>query len=240
MLYRLLSIMSIPIMGKNNDLKMSNPICAIAGFGAGVSMGVARAFAKEGYSLALIARNLEKLEANAEELRQLGYTVYTFAADAGNKDALIQAFADIRHQLADPEVLIYNAAVMTMTKPSELTSEKLTADFNVNVMGALVAAQQVIPAMKANGQGTILFTGGGLALYPFSDLVALAIGKSGLRSLVFCLAQELKDFGIHVGTVTICGTVEVGTHFDPDAIAQSYITLHKQPLEKFETEIIYQ
>jgi short-subunit dehydrogenase len=219
---------------------MNQPICAIAGFGAGVSMGVARAFAKEGYSLALIARNLEKLEENAQELRQAGFTVHTFAADAGNEDALIQAFDKIRIQLADPEVLIYNAAIMTMTKPSELASEKLIADFNVNVLGALVAVQQVIAAMKSKGKGTILFTGGGLALYPSSDFVSLAIGKSALRSLAFCLAQELKESGLHVGTVTICGTVEVGTHFDPDAIAQSYLTLHKQSPDQFETEIIYQ
>jgi short-subunit dehydrogenase len=219
---------------------MNQPICAIAGFGAGVSLGVAKAFAKQGYSLALIARNLEKLEDNAQELRQAGYTVHTFAADAGNEDALIQAFDKIRIQLADPEVLIYNAAIMTMTKPSELTSEKLNADFKVNVVGGLISAQQVIPSMKARGKGTILFTGGGLALYPFADLVSLAIGKSALRSLAFCLAQELKDFGIHVGMVTICGTVEVGTHFDPDAIAQSYMSLHKQSPEKFESEIIYQ
>ena len=218
---------------------MNQPVCAIAGFGAGVSMGVAKVFAKEGYTLALIARNLEKLEVNAQELRQAGYTVHTFAADAGNADALIQAFAEIRSQLADPEILIYNAAVMTMTKPSELSTQQLVTDFNVNVVGGLVAAQQVIPAMKSSGKGTILFTGGGLALYPFADLVSLAIGKSGMRSLVFCLAQELQDSGIHVGMVTICGTVEVGTHFDPDAIAQSYLTLHQQSPENFETEIIY-
>lgn len=202
-------------------------------------MAVAKVFAKEGYTLALIARNLEKLEVNAQELRQAGYSVHTFAADAGNENALIQSFAEIRSQLADPEVLIYNAAVMTMTKPSELSSQQLVTDFQVNVVGALVAAQQVIPAMKASGKGTILFTGGGLALYPFVDLVSLAIGKSGMRSLVFCLAQELQDSGIHVGMVTICGTVEVGTHFDPEAIAQSYLTLHHQSPENFEVEVIY-
>jgi len=217
---------------------MNQPICAIAGFGAGVSMGVAKAFAKEGYSLALLARNLEKLEVNAQELRQDGYTVHTFAADAGNERDLINAFSEIG-KLADPEVLIYNAAVMTESQPSELSTEKLIADFNVNVVGGLVAVQQVIPAMKANKKGTILFTGGGLALYPFSGLVSLAIGKSGMRSLAFCLAQELQEFNIHVGTVTICGTVEVSTHFDPDAIAQSYISLHKQSFGQFETEIIY-
>ena len=69
--------------------------------------------------------------------------------------------------------------------------------------------------------------------------VARACAKEGY-SLLLCLAQQLKDFGIHVGTVTICGTVEVGTHFDPDAIAQSYLKLHHQASEAFEIEVIYQ
>jgi short-subunit dehydrogenase len=219
---------------------MNQPLGAIVGFGAGVSMGVAKAFAQEGYSLALIARDLGKLEANAQELRQAGYAVHTFAADAGQESSLVQAFAEIRQQLADPEVLIYNAAVATMQKPSELSGAKLVADFQVNILGGLVAAQQVIPAMQAQGKGTILFTGGGLALYPAADFVSLAIGKSGMRSLALCLAQELQPLGIHVGTVTICGTVEPNTHFDPDAIAQSYLTLHHQAPSEFETEIIYQ
>jgi hypothetical protein len=43
-----------------------------------------------------------------------------------------------------------------------------------------------------------------------------------------------------VGTVTICGTVEPGTHFDPDAIAQSYLALHQESPESWQTEIVYQ
>jgi len=46
--------------------------------------------------------------------------------------------------------------------------------------------------------------------------------------------------GIHVGTVTIAGQIETGTHFDPDKIAEAYLKLHRQPPGKFETEIIYQ
>ncbi len=202
-------------------------------------MGVARVFGKEGYSLALLARNPSKLEDNAKSLKALGYSVYSFAADAGDELSLVQALTKIQSELGDPEVLIYNAAAFTFGKPSTLNFDALTSDFRVNVAGALVAVQQVLPAMKANRKGTILFTGGGLALNPFADVSSLAIGKAGIRSLAFSLAQELASSGIHVGTVTICGTVEPGTHFDPDAIAQSYLTLHKQPLTEFETEIIY-
>lgn len=202
-------------------------------------MGVARVFGKEGYSLALLARNPSKLEDNAKSLKALGYSVYSFAADAGDELSLVQALTKVQSELGDPEVLIYNAATFTFGKPSTLNFDALTSDFRVNVAGALVAVQQVLPAMKANRKGTILLTGGGLALNPFADVSSLAIGKAGIRSLAFSLAQELASSEIHVGTVTICGTVEPGTHFDPDAIAQSYLTLHKQPLTEFETEIIY-
>jgi short-subunit dehydrogenase len=218
---------------------MNQKICALVGFGTGVSMGVAKVFGKEGYTLALLARNPDKLVENAQALQAEGCSLQTFAADAGDEASLVQAFTQIRAELGDPEVLIYNAAAFTAGKPTTITSEQLIADFRVNVGGALVAAQQVIPAMKANGKGTILLTGGGLALNPFADASSLAIGKAGIRSLAFSLAQELASDGIHVGTVTICGTVQPGTHFDPDAIAQSYLALHKQPPEAFETEVIY-
>jgi short-subunit dehydrogenase len=218
---------------------MNQKICAIVGFGTGVSMGVAKAFGKEGYALALIARNPSKLADNTQSLKALGYSVYSFAADAGDETSLTQAFPKIRAELGDPEVLIYNAATFTFGKLSALTSAALVSDFRVNVAGALVAVQQVLPAIQANQKGTILLTGGGLALNPFADVSSLGIGKAGIRSLAFSLAQELTSSGIHVGTVTICGTVEPGTHFDPDTIAQSYLTLHKQPPTEFETEIIY-
>lgn len=219
---------------------MNQSVCAIVGFGTGVSLGVAKAFAQEGYTLALLARNPAKLEANAQPLQQAGYPFHLFAADAGDEASLVQAFEQIRTQLADPDVLIYNAAAATMGNPTTVSFEQLLADFRVNVAGALIAAQQVIPAMKAQGRGTILFTGGGFALQPWAGASSLAIGKAGIRSLAFSLAQEMEGTGVHVATVTICGTVEPGTHFDPDAIAQSYIALHKQAPDAFEPEIMYQ
>jgi short-subunit dehydrogenase len=219
---------------------MSQKVCVIVGFGTGVSMGVARAFGKEEYALALVARNPAKLLDNAQTLKADGYVVQTFAADAGEEASLVQAFIKIRAELGDPEVLIYNAAAFTLGKPSAIASEALMADLRVNVAGALVAVQQVLPAMQAKRKGTILLTGGGLALNPFADASSLAIGKAGIRSLAFSLAQELTSSGIHVGTVTICGTVQPGTHFDPDTIAQSYMALHKQTSEAWQTEVIYQ
>ncbi|NJL35119.1 MAG: short-chain dehydrogenase, partial [Chloroflexaceae bacterium] len=88
-------------------------------------------------------------------------------------------------------------------------------------------------------RGTILFTGGGLALDPYAQYASLAIGKAGLRSLTYTLGAELEPQGIHVATVTIAGTVQPGTFFAPDLIAEQYWNLHTQAPGTWQREIVY-
>ena len=219
---------------------MSQAVCAIVGFGSGVSLGVAKAFGKEGYSLALLARDPAKLADNAQILEKESCVVQTFAADAGDGASLVQAFVQIRAQLGDPAVLIYNAALLKQDSVMSLTPESLVQDFRVNAVGAVIAMQQVIPAMQKQRRGTILLTGGGLALYPNPQLISLGIGKATIRYLAMSLAEELRSDGIHIATVTICGTVAPGTKFDPDMIAQVYWQLHAQASDNWQTEYVYQ
>ncbi|MCA9659436.1 MAG: SDR family NAD(P)-dependent oxidoreductase [Myxococcales bacterium] len=202
-------------------------LCAIVGVGPGLGLAIARRFAREGFHLALVARDPDKLRDNASALASQT-AVEIYPTDAADGDALAATFAAVRERQGAPDVLVYNAAVLDRGKPSELTADGLVRDFRVNVVGATLAAQAVLPAMRERGEGTILFTGGGLALQPYPDFASLAIGKAGIRSLTFSLAQEVADDGIHVGTVTICGFIRAGTKFDPDTIAESYWELHSE------------
>ena len=219
---------------------MKNTLCIIIGFGAGVGMGLARAFGKEGCSLALLARDPNRHSAAIAELEEAGYTVRAYPADAGDEASLKSAIAAAESDLGGTHVLLYNAIAPTFVKPTGLSAEKLVADFRVNVAGALTSTLAVLPGMQARGHGTILFTGGGWALQPWDQAASPSIGKAGLRSLAHTLAQELTPAGIHVGTVTITGQVAEGTHFSPDNIAAAYLKLHRQPAGAFETEIVYQ
>jgi NAD(P)-dependent dehydrogenase (short-subunit alcohol dehydrogenase family) len=124
--------------------------------------------------------------------------------------------------------------------PSALDAALLLDDMRVNVAGALVAAQQVLPHMRAQRRGTILFTGGGLALAPAPPYAALAAGKAALRNLCYSMGAEVEPDGVHVATVTIAGFVQPGSHFDPDRIAEAYWTLHAQEPGQWEREIVYQ
>ncbi len=107
----------------------------------------------------------------------------------------------------------------TRAAPTEVAPQQWVEDFHTNVVGAVVCAQLAAPAMRAQGHGTILFTGGGFAHEPSAPYASLSADKAALRSLTYSLAQELGGHGIHVATVTVYGLLQVGTHFDPQRIA---------------------
>jgi NAD(P)-dependent dehydrogenase (short-subunit alcohol dehydrogenase family) len=109
----------------------------------------------------------------------------------------------------------------------------------VNVIGALISAKQVLPHMREQQRGSILFTGGGLALGPAPQYASLAMGKAALRNLAYSLGGELEDENILVGTVTIAGYIKPGTHFAPERIADAFWALHAQEPGQREHEIIY-
>lgn len=211
---------------------------AIVGMGDGMGLAIARRFAREGFAIAMMARNAAKLQAFRAMLQAEGYEAHDFAADAGEEASLQSAFASIQTQLGDPEVLVYNAATPKMESVLNETMETLAIDFKINVAGALAATKAVLPAMQAKGQGTILFTGGGFAMYPSLDFGSLSLGKAGIRSLAKMLAEALEADGIRVGTITICGIVKPeDDKYNPDRVAENYWDFHSNSAS--ESEIVY-
>jgi NAD(P)-dependent dehydrogenase (short-subunit alcohol dehydrogenase family) len=215
------------------------PACLIVGAGPGIGQSVALAFARAGYDIALAARSTDKLKSFQPAIEKAGAASRAYSADAGDEGSLRQLFASVRKDFGDPDVLVYNPAAHGVGKPTALKVEQVEADFRVNVAGALVCAQEAAPAMRTRGRGTILLTGGGFAYEPAANYTSLSLGKAALRNLTFSLAQELGAHGIHVATVTVYGFVQVGTHFDPSRIADTYIRLHKQAPGHFQTEVVF-
>ncbi len=208
----------------------------IVGAGSGVSLSIAKKFGQNGFRAILVARRKEALEEYKIELANENISAVGYVGDAGDTDSLNHAFDEIKKREGVVDVLVYNAAVFSPGMPSEIMEETLVHDFKVNVAGALIAAQKVIPDMKRRRDGTILLTGGGFALHPFASFASLSIGKAGLRSLAYTLGEELKPHGIYVGTVTIGGIVKPGTYYDPHRIADVFYGLYQS---KADRELIY-
>ncbi len=208
----------------------TNPIITIVGAGPGVSLSVARRFGREGFRVVLIARDVEKLETLRVDLSAVGIETMTLSADAADEQSLVDAFSQIQGEWGTTSVLHYNAVTVHAGNPSQLKLDDLMLDFKVGVGGAMVAAQQVIPPLKRQGHGTLLFTGGGFAVQPMAGLASLGVAKAGLRNFVGSLAQEMEGSGIKVGTVTICGTVMESGPFAADKIADEFWQIHHDPL----------
>lgn len=217
---------------------MDKKVLTIVGMGPGISSAVAERFAKEDFAIAMIARNESRLAEYKSGFDKFGIESYYIAADAAEESSLIKAFENIHNNFGKTDVLLYNVFSFREGKPMDLKYEDVIFDFKVNVAGALVSAQQVVPLMLEKKEGTILFTGGGLAIEPFPLYTSLAIGKAGIRNLSHSLYADLKPKNIHAATVIVTGFVKPDTKYAPGLIAEEFWKLHLQKREEFQREII--
>jgi short-subunit dehydrogenase len=213
-----------------------SPILAVVAAGPGLGLSIARRFAVEGFDVALLARSADRLAPIVAELEALGVRVHAVAADVADEASLRAGMSEVRRGLGDPDVLVYNASEYVEGRPSEVDYGRFVHGLLVGVGGALVAAQEVAPAMRARGRGTVLLTGSEAALRPSVQAAGLGVAKAGLRNLAMSLAAELREDGVHVTTVTIRGVLKPGSFFDPDKVAEHYWRLHEAPASEWEPE----
>lgn len=214
--------------------------CMIVGAGPGLGEAIARRFGAHAHKVSLIARSPDALEAMAQRLKALCVDAAWESADAGDAEALASAITTLETRRGGCTTLVYNAAVLANAGPLALDAARLRREFEVNLVGGLVAAQTVAKGMVARGTGAILFTSGGLALEPYPEWTSLALGKAALRSLAFSLNKALAPQGVHVGVIAVCGVVDIGGPFDPDVIAKEYWRLSQASPGAGDRELIFQ
>ncbi|CAN5567472.1 SDR family oxidoreductase [soil metagenome] len=219
---------------------MNGKIAAVLGVGPGLGAAIAQRFACEGYSMGLMARDEGKLSEIQREIEDEGGAAAAYATDATDPSSVQQAFGQIREELGDPEVLVYNAGAFEMGGILEVSPEKFDECFKANCAGAFYAAQQVLPAMQEAGRGTVLLTGATASMRGSAKFAALATGKFGLRALAQSMAREFGPQGVHVAHAIIDGQINTprvremspdrddSTMLAPDAIAEAYWQLHAQ------------
>ena len=201
----------------------------IVGAGPGLGLSIAKKFGKKNFNVALIARNQESLDNFQSSLSEMNIKSAGFAADVTNEQQIADAFSQVRATFGQIDVLVYNAGVIAPVSAAETTAQIANQHMQVNIIGGISAAQQVMPEMIERQQGTIFFTGGGateLTVTPI--LTTLSIGKSGLRSYAHCLHEELAGQCVYVGMLSIAGVIEEGTYFSPDNIADEYVDMYEK------------
>ena len=126
-----------------------HPVCAVVGVGPGNGEALARRFAADGYSIALMARRTELTAKLAGELP--GAKAY--ACDVTEAVSVEAAFAAMRSDLGEVDALIYNAGSGVWGNIEEVKAEDLERSWRVNTLGLFLSGQQAITAMRRKGEG---------------------------------------------------------------------------------------
>jgi len=214
----------------------------IVGAGTGISASVARRLAGLGVKVALAARNVQKLDPLVRDTGAL-----TFAADAVDPHAIESLFDQVTAQLGEPEVVVYNAGARAHGPIADLDPVAVQNSLAITAFGAFLVTRQAAKQMAPRGRGAILLTGATASVKGFAHSAAFAMGKFALRGLAQSAARELGPKGIHVAHFIIDGAVrsikrpdpadKPDSTLDPDAVAQSYIDVLRQPRSAWSQEV---
>ena len=216
----------------------------------GVGGAISLKFAKEGFFTVLTTRNAANAAALEAAVREQGGESMIVELDLASRDSISKAFAQVRDQAGDPSVLVYNAGYL---EGRDLPPEKELLEHipfeifetaqHISSSGPFLVAQEVLPAMRERGEGSILISNNSSSLRGKKRYTgqSLYYPRVLMRALAQALTEEYSEYGVHVANVVIDGTIDSpGTRalprsqqqpeliMNPVKIAEAFYYLHTQ------------
>ncbi|KJZ77085.1 hypothetical protein HIM_03406 [Hirsutella minnesotensis 3608] len=159
----------------------------IIGAGPNIGLAIADTFSSAGYKVALASRN---------KITDL-YKHFPF--DATKPETVPQLFDDVRRELGDPKVVVYNAAARTETAPDStfaLSLEEYRRDMDVNATSVYAAAKEAVAGFARTGPGsTFIFTGNKLNVWGRDVVLVFGMGKTATSHLIRTASSSFDGKG---------------------------------------------
>lgn len=209
-------------------MQSGSDLAVIVGAGSGLSASLARKCAAAGMRVVLAARNVEKLKDQPHEAHICD------ATDATQVERLFNA-------LGAPALVVYNPSYRVRGPFLGLDREEVKKTLMVTAYGGFLVAQAAAKPMLERGRGSLFFTGASASVKGYAESAPFAMGKFALRGLAQSLARELGPKNIHVAHFVIDGGIRRGggEHgmLEPDAIAETYLSVHRQDRSAWSFEV---
>ena len=216
----------------------------------GVGGAISQKFAREGFFVVLTTRKEANASALAEAIREHRGECMIVELDLVSHDSITRAFATIRREAGDPDVVIYNAGYM---EGRELPPDKELLEYipvelfdtaqHISSRGPFLVAKEVLPAMRKKGKGSFFFSNNSSSLRGRKRLTgqSLYYPRVMMRTLAQVLTEEYSEHGVHVANIVIDGLIDSpGTRalpmaqkrpeivMNPEKIAEAFYYLHIQ------------
>jgi NAD(P)-dependent dehydrogenase (short-subunit alcohol dehydrogenase family) len=216
----------------------------------GVGGAIAQKFAQQGCFVVLTTRSEANASALAAAIHQQDGDCTIVELDLSSQDSVATAFATIRRDAGDPDILIYNAGYLEgrdLPPGKELLEyipvEMFDVAQHIASRGPFLVAKEVLPAMRQKGEGSFFFSNNSKSLRGTKRNTgeSLYYPRVMMRALAQVLTEEYSEHGVHVANVVIDGTIDSpGTRalpkvqnrpdlvINPVKIAEAFWYLHTQ------------
>lgn len=181
---------------------LSDKVAIVTGGSRGIGRQIALAFADAGAKVVVASRKKEGVAAVAGEIAQRGGTALAVAAHVGNQEALAALVDRTIESFGAVDIAVNNAATNPHFGPlTTATAAQWDKIIEVNLRGAFLLSQRVIPIMQDRGGGKIINMASVAGVRPSPGMGIYSISKAGLIALTQVLAQELGSSNIQVNAI---------------------------------------
>ena len=182
-------------------INLSGHVALVTGASQGIGRACAVALAEAGAAVALAARNEEKLNGVAAEIREKGGHAEVFRMDMASDDSIKAAVKDATAKLAKIDILINNAGITRDTLSMRMKRADWDDVIATNLTGAHIASQAVISGMLKQRWGRIINITSIFGQMGQAGQVNYSASKAGLIGMTMALAREVASRNITVNAV---------------------------------------
>lgn len=187
-------------------MNLSNTVTMIVGAGRGIGRASAELFAEAGADLVLASRTeaeLSVLETNLES--RYGARTLSLSTDVTDESQVKRLVAETLSRFGRVDKLVYTAGVGVLKPIGETTAAEFDHLMAVNVKGAFLLCQSVLPLMEKQQRGHIIAVPGILGRAPMAQAAAYCASKYALTGMLKALALEVKRAGVRISLLHLGG-----------------------------------
>jgi 3-oxoacyl-[acyl-carrier protein] reductase len=182
-------------------MDLTGRVAVVTGASQGIGRACALKLARCGASVALVARNQQKLEEVVQEIAQTGPSARAFPADVENEDQIKSTFKTIVSELGKIDILVNNAGITRDHLIMRLKRTDWDAVLNTNLTSAYLCSQQAISSMLRQRWGRIINITSIFGQMGQAGQANYAASKAGLIGLTMAIAREVGSRNITCNAV---------------------------------------
>jgi 3-oxoacyl-[acyl-carrier protein] reductase len=196
----------------SNSGKLAGKVAVVTGASKGIGAGIARAYGAAG---AKVVVNYAGDKAGADKvvavIDQAGGKAVAVQGDVSKKADVLKLFAEAKQAFGQVDILVNNAGVFAFGSLEEVTEEEFHREYNINVLGTLLATQEALNHFGAEG-GSVINISSVVSDAPVPNSAIYAGTKGAVDTITVGLSRELAGRKIRVNAIAPGGVETEGTH----------------------------